>query len=191
MSEHIDEMDAPDCEVSAMTLGRYLDQHGAHQPGAEHWDKHSILIGDPEGNGGFAVHGSKTELREWVAKLAREVYAHLQRPASASVPPSGDREKVLRRVEMSQEDGVVIDDEVARVIASWWHGGQATRAYSFVSTGAVAEPDDLIAELAVSQRQATDPSDAEDDVMLLRELGKYIRHYGPRPAKPFWSEIWV
>lgn len=47
-------------------------------------------------------------------------------------------EREARRWVLSGRDkSAVISTQSARAIASWWHGGQWTRAYSIASTGSV------------------------------------------------------
>jgi hypothetical protein len=97
-----------------------------------------------------------------------------------------DYDKVFEVIHEMAEDEE-IPDAVARVIASWWHGGQASLGYSFVSTGAV--PDDtseLWRELFKEYRFMSLPDRRAADYM-----GTYlIRHAGRGPVAG-WSGLWV
>jgi hypothetical protein len=87
----------------------------------------------------------------------------------------------------------MISDGKARRIASEWHGGQATLAYSFASCGYVEDPEELIAELGDGRMSYADGE--TDEVVALTvgemtELHEYIREVGQREAQPGWSGVW-
>ncbi len=85
-----------------------------------------------------------------------------------------------------QEAGEEIADGTARVIASWWHGGQSSAAYSFVSTGAVDDATDLWREM-FDGYHAMSPRDRLAGDML----GTYLMRAGRRGPVAGWSDLWV
>ena len=84
---------------------------------------------------------------------------------------------------MSEETAMVmaavadedIDAGIARVIASWWHGGQWSALYSFASSGHIGT--DLIDEI-----KACAP-DSPDDAAALAALLEWV----DRPITAVWS----
>lgn len=104
---------------------------------------------------------------------------------------SGDESAVRDEVRAAQREGREISDACARVVASWWHDGQASAGDSFVSTGAITTPDpsDLWRELG---RDA----DGQPEWMVdaLDCLGTYlVRRFNDGKAGPVagWSGLWV
>lgn len=51
----------------------------------------------------------------------------------------GDMESALKECYRAQNEGREISDACARVIASMYHEGQASRSYSFASTGYIGD----------------------------------------------------
>lgn len=76
----------------------------------------------------------------------------------------------------------IITDEEARTIASWWHGGQSSPLYSFVSTGRIF---DLAHDIDRCLTEAHNPQDQED----LRRLTEYVSHHGQRGPQVSWSTV--
>lgn len=105
---------------------------------------------------------------------------------------SGDESAVWDQVRAAQSEGREISDACARVIASWWHGGQASAGYSFTSTGAITtdDPSDLWRELGGTDRDGQ-PEWMRD---ALDCLGTYlVRRFndGERGPVAGWSGLWV
>jgi hypothetical protein len=75
----------------------------------------------------------------------------------------------------------MMTDSEARTVASWWHGGQASALYSFVSTGAIFPG--LLTEVNSNKPETTD--DARD----INELAQYIASKGYRDAQPGWANV--
>jgi hypothetical protein len=81
-----------------------------------------------------------------------------------------------------------ISDACARVIASWFHDGQSSAGYSFVSTGAIADPTDVYRDLT--------PGDVYNDQpewmqAALSCLGTYLSNRADRGPVSGWSNLWV
>lgn len=83
-----------------------------------------------------------------------------------------------------------ISDGCARTIASWYHNGQASLGYSFVSSGAIpAEPSDVWHDLTDNGKAYE--SAERDDRTALDMLGTYLTNAGPRGPVDGWSNRWV
>jgi hypothetical protein len=105
---------------------------------------------------------------------------------------SGDESAVWDEVRAAQNEGREVSDACARVIASWWHGGQASAGYSFVSTGAITtdDPSELWRELGGRERDGQ-PEWMKD---ALDCLGTYLVRRvndGRTGAVAGWSGLWV
>lgn len=76
-----------------------------------------------------------------------------------------------------------IDDTTARMIASQWHGGQASEFYSFASTGRI-DKDGLTAEMDQNIREV----DPNDDIAAgaLEALIDYFTKHGDRDVQEGW-----
>jgi hypothetical protein len=88
----------------------------------------------------------------------------------------------VRRAELTDEH---INDACARMIASHWHGGQATSMYSFASTGAID------ANLIEEVRRELAATDEAVDRITLMALGYYVQVVGERGAQDGWSNLWL
>lgn len=98
-----------------------------------------------------------------------------------------DQDAVYAEVEAKEGQGE-ITDACARVIASWWHNGQASLGYAFTSTGAIPDdPSDLWRELCAADYQRMAPQDKR----AADALGTYLRAAGPRGPVDGWSTLWV
>lgn len=83
-----------------------------------------------------------------------------------------------------------ISDGCARTIASWYHNGQASLGYSFVSTGTIPEsPSDVWNDLT-DNGKAYESAD-RDDRGALDMLGTYLTTSGTRGPVDGWSNRWV
>lgn len=84
------------------------------------------------------------------------------------------RELVRDAHEMGEE----MDTDVARTVASWWHGGQGSAFYAFSSSGHY-DRDDLLRELSRTIEQSYRSTD-DDGRLQLDMLGTYFlnRHQG-------------
>lgn len=103
---------------------------------------------------------------------------------------SGDERAVALEVTLVQADGTdEISDACARTIASWFHNGQASAGYAFVSTGAITteDPSDLWNELG-----GREYGDQEPWLRAALDcLGTYLTHRESRDAVDGWSNLWV
>ena len=102
---------------------------------------------------------------------------------------SNDQEAVYAECRQAQAEGREISDACARVIASWWHNGQGSPGYAFVSTGAYGSSTDLWRDLTDNGREY-DRADA-DDRLALDMLGTYLLNRDDRGPVPGWSRLWV
>lgn len=103
---------------------------------------------------------------------------------------TGDAYAVAVEVKRVQEqDSGEISDACARTIASWFHNGQASNGYAFVSTGVILgdHTSDLWRELGGSERG----DQPEWMRAALDCLGTYLIHRESRDAVPGWSNLWV
>lgn len=84
---------------------------------------------------------------------------------------------------MEENDGE-LDDLGARIVASWWHGGQSTALYSFVSTGAIS--DDLLWEIGKCDTGGL----TAEDLFTLAALARYVEtNLTARPPVDGWSDM--
>jgi hypothetical protein len=97
----------------------------------------------------------------------------------------GDAEKVASEVN-AKSGREEISDACARVIASWWHGGQKSLGYSFVSTGAITDASDLWRELFPDYSSLSDADKIAADM-----LGTYFTNAGTRGPIEGWSGLWL
>ena len=75
-------------------------------------------------------------------------------------------------VRETQERGDELETDVARTVASYWHGGQFTAFYKFVSSGHY-DRDALLRELSETIAQCYGSADA-DGRLELDMLGTYF-----------------
>lgn len=76
--------------------------------------------------------------------------------------------------------GEIISAQSAREIASWWHGGQWTRAYSIASTGTVppdADRDDFLSEAEYNDLSEAGKGEI-DALMAWIDVEKIVQHNG-------------
>ena len=100
-----------------------------------------------------------------------------------------DEEAVLAECRSAQAEGREVSDACARTIASWWHSGQASLGYRFVSTGAITTPcDDLLHDLLEPGDYAE--MDA-DDRLCADMLATYCLNRDDRGPVAGWSNLWV
>lgn len=90
---------------------------------------------------------------------------------------------ILHGLEMADAEGREIDDLTARVIASQWHGGQASALYAFASSGAITHAD-VWGEVAGDYASAS-----AFDRRALDCLGTYLLHAGQRGPVRGWSDL--
>lgn len=95
-----------------------------------------------------------------------------------------DTDLVDHELEAASEEERDITDAAARVIASQWHGGQASDLYSFVSTGAIS--DGVQIELARAIAEAD-----EDDRDRLAALSRYLMNREDTGAVDGWHDLWL
>lgn len=89
----------------------------------------------------------------------------------------------VARYHLYPPDGSISHGQ-ARVIASEWHGGQASPLYALASSGAV-DLDRVVTEVDMCLAAA---DSAED--MRLRALRRYVRTCGSRGPVRGWSDLW-
>lgn len=103
---------------------------------------------------------------------------------------SGDERAVVTEVIRVRAEGTdEISDGCARVIASWFHGGQASAGYAFTSTGAITteDPSDLWRELGGREYADQRPWMRA----VLDCLGTYLLNRADRGPVAGWSNLWV
>lgn len=106
----------------------------------------------------------------------------------------GDMEKAVEACRTAQSRGVEISDACARVIASMYHGGQASDSYALASSGYVHDSEtttgDLCRELFGDYWKLS-----EDEQLLYDMMGTYLlerdRNGRVSEAIPGWSELWL
>lgn len=91
---------------------------------------------------------------------------------SERTPQSPDEQLVRREIGDAALEQREISPTVARVIASWFHGGQASAFYSFVSTGAI-DRERLTDEYVMTYQETEELS---FDRLALDVLGTYWLH---------------
>ncbi|TAL45457.1 MAG: hypothetical protein EPN91_02265 [Salinibacterium sp.] len=70
----------------------------------------------------------------------------------------------------------MISHACAYTIASWWHNGQASEMYSFMSSGAISE--DLLSEVEYTRDGGE--QDDERQCVELSALAEYVEYVGVR-----------
>ncbi|ETT24270.1 hypothetical protein RAJCM14343_4762 [Rhodococcus aetherivorans] len=95
-----------------------------------------------------------------------------------------DADLIDHELEAASEEERDISDAAARVIASQWHGGQASDLYSFVSTGEIS--DGIQIELA---REIADAEEPDRD--HLAALSRYLMNREDTGAVEGWSDLWL
>ncbi|MGI5507460.1 hypothetical protein [Lentzea sp. CA-135723] len=78
----------------------------------------------------------------------------------------------------------MITDAAARRAAINYHNGQASPSYSFVSTGTISDPAELVRDLhrGLEHQQLSNPD--------LVALVDYINRTGARGPVTGWSQLW-
>jgi hypothetical protein len=79
-----------------------------------------------------------------------------------------------------------VPDAAARMIASQFHGGQASALYSLASCGAI-DMERLRDEYTTIY---SDPNTPEADKRKLDHLGTYLLEHGGRGPVDGWSQLW-
>lgn len=82
--------------------------------------------------------------------------------------------------------GYHLSDLQARVIASRWHGGQASPLYSLASTGSTGDMDSLLSEI---ERDVEEAGDDVTEADALRGLAGYVVAAGRRGPVLGWSDL--
>lgn len=103
--------------------------------------------------------------------------------------PSPEHQLVDQEIRQADLSDRLINETAARIIASWWHGGQSTDLYAFQSSGAITESTkwEVIHELA-------DPNIDPADALPLGHLVLYLAEApgldenGERPPVENWHE---
>lgn len=105
----------------------------------------------------------------------------------------GDMEKALAECYKAQGEGREITDACARVIASMYHNGQASRGYSFASTGYIGDSaygsSPLWRELFPNYKDLP-----KDEALLADMLGTYLLARlcrGEMGKVEGWSQLWL
>lgn len=109
------------------------------------------------------------------------------KPNQEPAPPS-DEELINIEIELALQDRRNISDSAARVIASQWHGGQASELYSFSSTGCIGEG--LLDEIQRESRNAAEQQ-LYDYLVHLIALEQYVEAREDTDAVPGWSQLWL
>jgi hypothetical protein len=100
--------------------------------------------------------------------------------------PGNDEQAIAAGIWEARAEDAEIADDIARMIAARYHGGQASAFYSFVSTGAI-DPERLQAEFVGTYNgSAMMPRDRE----WLDFLGTYWLQAGERGPVDGWLELW-
>ena len=89
-----------------------------------------------------------------------------------------DEYRIAQGIRAAIVSGGIIDDVTARLIASQWHGGQATALCSFATTGAITE--DLLDEIE---------SETETESEELAALHEYVEYHSIRGPVAGWSRL--
>lgn len=105
---------------------------------------------------------------------------------------TGDERAVYAEVLTAQHESREITDACARVVANWFHGGQRSPGYAFVSTGTITEdgPTDLWRATGGRERDASDPWMRT----TLDAYGTYlVRRFNAGNVGPVegWSRLWI
>jgi hypothetical protein len=134
----------------------------------------------------LVLTGRLADLEDFGDRLVAIIDDHAARIRSK--PDVSDEGLVWKEIRSAMVEGRLISDACARVIASWFHDGQGSAGYAFVSTGIIDDPSLLIGELfdVATLKQLED-----GDFAVALALGRYVHEVGPRPAKPFWSTLWL
>jgi hypothetical protein len=101
-----------------------------------------------------------------------------------------DHMEALAECNAAQEEGRLISDAAARVIASWWREGKIGE--SFVSCGAIQDVEDLWKELTVGGNGMDFYQEASvSHKFMLDKLREYLVAKGQRGPVAGWHELWV
>lgn len=101
---------------------------------------------------------------------------------------SRDEAAVLLEVTTAQQEQREISDACARVIASWFSGGQSTAGYAFASTGAVLGDGHQVYRSLVGDSYQGHPAWLRTTLDM---LGTYLVRAGERGPVAGWSALWV
>lgn len=102
--------------------------------------------------------------------------------------PSGDTAKIRDACLAARDDGDIIPDACARVIASQWHCGNMS--VSFSSTGAVtADPEAVWREMFLPEYDGA--AMTPEDRLAADSLRTYLEHAGERGPVAGWSGLWL
>lgn len=88
--------------------------------------------------------------------------------------------------EWENNDEGQISDRLARIIASQYHGGQASDLYSFVSTGAIGER--IEAEISGCYAIARFVEEDQRAMDILEALMDYVGYHGERGPVEGWHD---
>ncbi len=92
---------------------------------------------------------------------------------------------IVRQAVADFHDHGRISNGQARVIASQWHGGQASALYSLTSCGAI-NVTKLTREIEANLHRRNDQSMIGELAALLG----YVHHHGERGPVEGWSKLW-
>lgn len=111
----------------------------------------------------------------------------IERHPTPEQPPTDD-DLINIEVEMALLERRNVSDSGARVIASQWHGGQASDLYSFASTGYIGESllDEIRREIQTAAEQGL-----SDSVAHLIALEQYVEGRGDTGEVAQWSQLWL
>lgn len=99
---------------------------------------------------------------------------------------SRDDTYIAEACRLAEEAQGIISDTAARMIASQFHGGQASAMYSLASTGAI-NMGGLKPELTQTYVENTD---FPDEASKLEYLAIYLLHHGDRGPVDGWHTLW-
>jgi hypothetical protein len=106
-----------------------------------------------------------------------------QYPSPELSPDDAYLERVMEEAEAND---TVITPTAARMIASQFHGGQASALYSLASCGAI-DLERLHTEYFLMYG---DPQTPEADKRKLDHLGIYFLEHGDRGPVSGWAQLW-
>ena len=117
---------------------------------------------------------------------------------SMFVPASGDERIVADALIATLHTGASLSDMAARIIAGWWHAGQTSPFYAFVSTGAITTGFDtelrdalLLAAADLARHAPTSTTPAARAARLHYHALDALRAYydtRPRGPVPHWHD---
>lgn len=117
------------------------------------------------------------------AELVRDDDRHIAEYGHAINTPSpswsGDTRTVWSGVIEAENSGETISEDVARLIASQWHGGQSSPLYAFSSSGVII--DGLETEITEDIEEATETIDK----LALPALLKFVREHSTQKERLF------